>query len=358
MRSVLPLALLAAAVTAAPAAAADRVVTQRGMHDARYCELFELRGTPPDASATIWNTIGLNDCPQAAWEAIDTTALARQRGDVAMIRNGPRHFLMDSARARVGGTQVLGGLEMTEVGALPIRSADDLVQGTYTDRTVQRDNTWTWNRGRTVFELIAPGGDVYVMQSYAQIKDPGLTLAALPRLGARLALPPGWSYRTRVLRRSLTLGADGRATILQDDLQNTYQLAHTTRRPGPRRTRTVHVEGHTKSVPPVNLAGTITDRGTLTATPFGSGTIELTAQFSAGKLQADVRMRFAGGSIHARAELTPTITGNEVDFVGTGRFTGGTGAYRGITSGTLQVHDHNTLDGQNGTISVDGPATW
>jgi hypothetical protein len=161
-----------------------------------------------------------------------------------------------------------------------------------------------------------------------------------------------------VLRRSLTLGADGRATILQDDLQNTYQLAHTTRRPGPQRTLTVHVAGATKSVPPVNLAGTITDRGTLTATPFGAGTIELTAHFTAGKLQADVRLRFARGSIHAVAELTPTISGNEVDFVGTGRFTGGTGAYRGITSGTLQVHDHNTLDGQNGTISVDGPATW
>jgi hypothetical protein len=75
------------------------------------------------------------------------------------------------------------------------------------------------------------------MQSYAQIQDPGLTLAQLPRLGARLDLPPGWSYRTRVLRRALTLGADGRATILQDDLQNTYQLAHRGRPAAPRRTQ-------------------------------------------------------------------------------------------------------------------------
>ena len=46
MRSILPLTLLATVAAAAPAAAADRVATQRGMHDARYCELFELRGTP------------------------------------------------------------------------------------------------------------------------------------------------------------------------------------------------------------------------------------------------------------------------------------------------------------------------
>ena len=49
-----------------------------------------------------------------------------------------------------------------------------------------------------------------------------------------------------------------------------------------------------------------------------------------------------------------TITGNEIDFRGTSRFTGGTGAYRGITSGALTTRDHNTLDGQNGTLSVDG----
>jgi hypothetical protein len=349
-------ALAAAAIGAGPAPGA--AVTQRHMHDARYCELFELSRLPPDGTARIWNTIGNNDCPQATWDAIDTTALARQRGAALIVRNGPRHFLMDSAHAQVGGVEDLGGLRMTNVATLPIPSAEDLAQAPYVDRTVQRDNTWTWNRGRTVYELVAPGGDVYVMQSYAQIKDPGLTLAQLPALGRRLALPAGWSYRTRVLRRSLTLGADGRATILQDDLQNTYQLAHTARRPGPRRAHTVAITGATKSVPPVNLAGTITDRGTLTGTPFGRGTIALTAHLSDGRLVADVRLRFPPGSIHATAQLTPTVSGDEVDFVGTARFVGGTGAFRGITSGALRVHDHNTLDGQNGTISVEGSARW
>ena len=36
----------------------------------------------------------------------------------------------------------------------------------------------------------------------------------------------------------------------------------------------------------------------------------------------------------------------------------GTGAYRGITSGALKAHDHNTLDGQNGRLSLDGFATY
>jgi hypothetical protein len=53
-----------------------------------------------------------------------------------------------------------------------------------------------------------------------------------------------------------------------------------------------------------------------------------------------------------------TISGNEIDFNGDSRFTGGTGIYRGITSGPLPTHDHNTLDGQNGRLSVGGAATF
>jgi hypothetical protein len=124
------------------------------------------------------------------------------------------------------------------------------------------------------------------------------------------------------------------------------------------RSRAVRISGRTKSVPPVNLAGTITDRGTLASTPFGPGTIELKAHLEGGRMLADVRMRFAQGSIVATATLVPTVTGDEVDFSGTARFAGGTGAYRGITSGELTVHDHNTLDGQNGTITVSGRARW
>ena len=53
-----------------------------------------------------------------------------------------------------------------------------------------------------------------------------------------------------------------------------------------------------------------------------------------------------------------TITGSEIDFLGTARITGGTGAYRGITSGALEARDHNTLDGQNGVVTVKGSAKY
>ena len=233
MRRPLATVLVATAATAAglgPASAATREAS--GLHDARYCEIIELRGAPPDATATVWNTIGLNRCPSAWWKALDAGVLARELGATVVVLNGPRHFLMDAARAETGGVRSFHGVRLRKVATIPIRTTADLAQTPYTDRTIARRNTWHWARGRRVFELVAPGGDTYVMQSYAQIRDPRLTLDRLRSLGRRLDLPSGWRYRTRRLRRDLVLRATGTATVIQDDLLNTYQLATTTRRPG------------------------------------------------------------------------------------------------------------------------------
>jgi hypothetical protein len=210
---------LAAAATASPAAAHEA----KGIYNTRYCEVLELRGTPPDALVTVWNTIGLSDCPAEAWQALDAGALAAARGDTAVILNGPRYWLMDSAEGKPGPSDVFGSLRMRQVATIPIHSAAELAQTPYTERTIVRRNTWTWKRGRAVYELLAPGGVRYVMQSYSQIRDPALTLAALPGLSGHLALPEGWRFRARRLRQNLVLAARGSATIIQDELMNTYQ---------------------------------------------------------------------------------------------------------------------------------------
>ena len=182
----------------------------------------------------MWNTIGLNKCPAAWWNAFDAGDLAKELGDTLVLLNGPRHFLMDSVTASPGRVRAFHGRRLRKVAAIPIRTAADLAR--------------------------AP---------------------------------------TRRLTHELALGANGTATIVQDELQNTYQLASSSRAPGGRE-------------------------------------------------------RHAGG----RVDMRFTIEGGEIDFRGTARFTAGTGAYRGITSGALQVHDHNTLDGQNGVVSVQGAARY
>jgi len=225
--SALAVAVLAGALGAAGATAAHK--NARGLHNARYCEILELKGTLPDAQAVVWNTIKLNTCPAAWWRSLDAPSLAAELGDSFVVLNGPRHFLMDGANAVTGRVRAFHGQRLTRVAVLPIHTAAQLAQTPYTERTVSRTNTWEFNKGRRVFELVAPGGRVYVMQSYAQIKDPSLTIAALPGLGSRLMLPAGWRYRSRTLHRRFVLSARGSATILQDDLQDTYQLVRPAR---------------------------------------------------------------------------------------------------------------------------------
>jgi hypothetical protein len=329
----------------------------RGLRDARYCEIIELKGLPPTATATVWNTIGLNACPAAQWDAFEAGPLATELGDTAVVLNGPRHFLMDSVSVPSKGVErSFHGMRMREVATIAIKRAADLAQVPYTDRTIKRDNTWRWKKGRTVFELIAPGGDIYVMQSYAQIKDPTLALDKLPSLGRRLNLPPGWRYRTRRLDRALALSANGGATITQDELQNTYQLATSTRR-GKRARHSLDLKGVTRTVTAAT-PGTIEDHGTVTGKPFGKGSIVLVGTLANSRFEGTFRMTFRDGSVTGTASMPFTITGNEIDFRGTSRFTGGTGAYRGISSGELETRDHNTLDGQSGTLSVAGSVTY
>lgn len=49
-------------------------------------------------------------------------------------------------------------------------------------------------------------------------------MESLTDLGARLTLPTGWRYRSRVLTEDVRIVAEGgMATVVQDDLGNTYQ---------------------------------------------------------------------------------------------------------------------------------------
>jgi hypothetical protein len=347
-------ALTAVAAFASPASA-DSL---GGLHDARYCEIIELKGSPPDATAVVWNTIGLNKCPASWWNAFDAADLAQELGDSVVVLNGPRHFLMDSVTASPGRTRSFHGEKLRRVATIPIRTAADLARTAYTDRTVARDNTWRWERGRTVYELVAPGGDVYVMQAYSQIVDPKLTIGKLSSLGRRLDLPAGWRYRTRRLRHGLAVGVvGGNATIVQDELQNTYQLVSTTRRPGARKRHRLSIDGKTKMVT-ATTPGTIEDHGTVTGTPFGRGSVEIVVTLKDGKATGSFRMLFGKGSVTGTIDMPFTVSGGEIDFRGTARITGGTGAYRGISSGALAAHDHNTLDGQNGVVTLTGSVRY
>jgi len=105
--------------------------------------------------------------------------------------------------------------------------------------------------------------------------------------------------------------------------------------------------------------GTIEDRGTITGRPFGRGSIVLLATFAEGqKMNGTFEISNRRGTASGTVATDYVIEGNEITFTGTGKLTEGAGRYEGISGKRLKVYDHNTLDGQNGTLTMRGSARF
>lgn len=189
----------------------------------RYCEVLIAVLQGGALEAQVWGTQGLNDCPEAAWASIDPMAIRDEFGAAAVVLNGPRHWVLDrfSGELPAGSPRLFAELEMQKLATLTLAPGATSSRP-FVERTVKRNAEFEFRTGAEVYELLAPNGSAYVMQSYAQTVDPSLSEGDLAGLGARLMLPAGWTYRARTLESPLVVSTPGEATVVQDDLQNTY----------------------------------------------------------------------------------------------------------------------------------------
>lgn len=118
----------------------------------------------------------------------------------------------------------------------------------------------------------------------------------------------------------------------------------------------VAIQGPTKTIS--TDRNVITDQGTVTGSPIGSG--KITMVFRLNPLKSIARSNFtivnAKGTITGRVLTRYTASNVTIKFAGVARFTGGTGAYRGITSAPMQYYDIHSLTGQKGKIAFLGTA--
>ena len=199
-----------------------------GMRGLRYCEVLILRVVEARLNGEVWNTIGLNDCPQTEWDALDLDAIKVEHEGITALRNGPRYWLSESIERQPppqpARRTTFGGLEMqlgamVDIGPIPPNLAP------YTERHVERETAFEFAQGSQVYEIVTGDGRTFVMQSYSQQADPALTEDGLAGIGDRLALPAEWAFRARTLEAPLRVATHGDgATVFQDDLSNTYQL--------------------------------------------------------------------------------------------------------------------------------------
>jgi hypothetical protein len=198
------------------------------LRDVRYCEVIPSVTQGSTVTTSVYNTLGYNTCPPVQWVALTEDRVNREFGSQSAKLNGPRHWVLDGIQAsgssKTGQTFTFGGIEMGLRGTLTTPAGQPTVGDRfYAPNQVQRDTTWIYHAGKPIFELTDPQGNVYIMQSYAQIADRTLTIEQLPDLAGKLELPPGWGYQTETPSSELDLASNGIATVVNDDLYNSYQ---------------------------------------------------------------------------------------------------------------------------------------
>ncbi len=139
-----------------------------------------------------------------------------------VIKNGPHWWACDSATFQFG-------TEALEVGGIGFRWAANIsveivssgglaANKRYDPAESSKKGELRYTAGQPVYELVTPGGEVYLMQSTA------IEIEGFETLGERLTLPDGWSYRSRTLDDDLTYEMDGAVSVVMDDLGNVYNL--------------------------------------------------------------------------------------------------------------------------------------
>lgn len=204
------------------AAASDAAAQLRGV---RYCEVIAVHQRDGVLEADVWNSLAAGDpCLPEEWSALDPVAIREDLGAFAVVLNGLRFWVLDFITSAIapGPLHTFGDIDMRLSATLEVPAGG--VAMPYSGNTVRRDTQFLFRAGQEVYELIDPDGRIYIMQSYSRAVDDTLGEADLARLGGRLALPDGWTFRVRVLDADHVVeDQSGIATVIQDELQNTYQ---------------------------------------------------------------------------------------------------------------------------------------
>lgn len=206
----------------AVAVAGDARAQLRGL---RYCEVLALHMRGGALEVDVWNSLAAGDpCLPAAWDALDPVAIQQELGAVAIVLNGLRFWVLDfiTSANLPGPLHTFGDIDMRLAATVSVPSGG--IAMPYSGNSVNRDTQFLFRAGQEVYELIDPDGRNHIMQSYSQAVDDTLTEADLAQLGGRLALPDGWTFRVRVLDFDHVVeDQSGVATVIQDELENSYQ---------------------------------------------------------------------------------------------------------------------------------------
>ena len=197
------------------------------MRGVRYGEVLAVFARDGKLQAEVYGTQMLNDCPEELWSTLVAEDIAREMGALFVKLNGPRHWMLDGLGTKVAMVEPVmrefNGLMTRRIAVVDLGNNPQAMP--YTERHVARGSVFYFDAGKPVYELVRPDGTAYVMQARCIGVDPNMTEESLETLGSRLALPDGWTYRSRVLGAELVVDTTANvATVLQDEFENSYTL--------------------------------------------------------------------------------------------------------------------------------------
>jgi hypothetical protein len=152
----------------------------------------------------VYNTTGLNDCPAKLWDGLDLDKIKKQFGALRVEKNGPHYWMMDEQTVSFGEKVTIEGLEARWAARLDLAALQKEAKGSepYKLFMPKKTQKMVYYKGKPVYELVDPDGNVYVLQA----REEQFALDSLPNLGEKLKkLPKGWQYRTRDLTEDLVL---------------------------------------------------------------------------------------------------------------------------------------------------------
>ena len=120
----------------------------------------------------------------------------------------------------------------------------------------------------------------------------------------------------------------------------------------------VHLSGRT-ALAKAQSPTVLIDRGTISGSPVGSGSITLvyTLRPGAGVASTSFTIVNARGTVTGRAQSRYVVTRLHLTFTGAGSLTGGTGAYKGIRGRPLAFDAVHSITGRREAVVLTGRAT-
>ena len=198
----------------------------------QFCEVAPFIGTTKEnAVANFYNPTGVDNCTEEDFEKIVAAKdqIIKDTGARDVFLNPSRYWTWDEFEIfSVGDKQVFGGVTFAWMAAIPAMAMEASVgENHYNPGEIYRNNTYTYKAGTEVYLLDMGDGKVLVMQSWTKYVLADLTADTLSDLGDRFKeLPEGWSFRTKVLEKDLTISPpppDRLAWVTMDEFMNTYQ---------------------------------------------------------------------------------------------------------------------------------------